>query len=448
MNEYQNIKVAIYTLGCKVNQYESEAILEAFEQRGFLPCRPDEVCDIYVINTCTVTAESDRKARQFIRRVIHRNPEAYVLVTGCMAQTAADSIASIEGVDYIGGNAKKLDIVSAAEQLVRQKHKNPHAVIHVTPLDHAPFEHMTITKFDRTRAYVKIEDGCESRCTYCIIPDARGNIRSKPIADVLEEVRELVRNGCREVVLTGIETASYGKDLENQSLADLLIAMEEIEGLERVRLGSLDPSLLKPAFVQKIAPLRKLCPHFHISMQSGSSSVLARMKRKYNADQALSGMNRLREVMPQVQFTTDMIVGFPQETEEEFAQTLAFAEQAQFLMIHVFPYSKRKGTPAADMPGQVSEEIKHQRTTKLIIHASHIRAHILQELIRQNQIYHVLFESYSDGMAWGHTPEFIEVAVPSDHPLHGQAMLVTLTEHRGDYCLAAPLTQDTTNKED
>ena len=448
MTAFQNIKVAIYTLGCKVNQYESEAILEAFEKCGFIPCRPDEICDIYVVNTCTVTAESDRKARQFIRRVIHRNPNAYVLVTGCMAQTAADNIASIDGVDYIVGNANKLDVVAAAQQIIQQKHKNTHAIIEVTPLDNASFEPMTITKFDRTRAYVKIEDGCESRCTYCIIPNARGKIRSKPLFDVLEEVRKLVRNGCREVVLTGIETASYGKDLENQSLADLLIAIEEIDGLERVRLGSLDPSLLKPAFIQKIAPLRKLCPHFHISMQSGSSSVLARMKRKYNADQALAGMNRLREVMPQVQFTTDMIVGFPQETEEEFEQTLAFAEQAQFLMIHVFPYSKRKGTPAAVMPGQISEELKHQRAAKLITHAAHIRAHILQELIRQNQVHHVLFESYSDGLAWGHTSEFIEVAVPSDHPLHGQTTLVTLTEHRGDYCLAIPLTQDNADMED
>ena len=438
MSEIKNKTVAVYTLGCKVNQYESEAILEAFEHRGFLPRKPEDICDIYVINTCTVTAESDRKARQFIRRAIHRNPDAYIFVTGCLAQTAPQTIAAIDGVDFICGNATKMAIIDAAEKLITNGKKSNHADIQVTSLADAPFEPMQITKFDRTRAYVKIEDGCESRCTYCIIPDARGNIRSKPIPEVLEEVRGLIRNGCREVVLTGIETASYGKDLENTSLADLLIAIDQLEGIGRVRLGSLDPTILKPAFVQAIAPLRSLCPHFHISMQSGSSSVLARMKRKYNADQALAGMRRLRDAMPQVQFTTDIIVGFPQETEEEFNQTLAFVQQAGFLMIHVFPYSKRQGTPAASMEGQVPEQIKHSRATALIEHASHIRGKILKDLVAKGNPHSVLFETYANGYAYGHTPEFIEVAMRSDCPLHARVLTVRLTETDGQKCIAEP----------
>lgn len=431
--------VAVYTLGCKVNQYESEAILEAFEQKGFRIGKPEELCDIYIINTCTVTAESDRKARQFIRRAIHRNPQAYILVTGCLTQTAPETIAAIDGVDFICGNVAKMQVVDAAMQLLAQGHKNSTAISDIPSLEGAAFEPMQIKHFDRTRAYVKIEDGCESRCTYCIIPDARGKIRSKPIPDVLDEVRGLIAGGCREIVLTGIETASYGKDLENTSLAQLLIAIDQLEGIGRVRLGSLDPSLLKPAFVQAIAPLRSLCPQFHISMQSGSSSVLARMKRKYNANQALEGMNRLREVMPQVQFTTDMIVGFPGETDEEFAQTMQFVEQAGFLMVHVFPYSKRKGTPAATMSGQVPEDVKHSRATMLIAHAAQIRRNLLERIVEQNQTHTVLFETYANGFAYGHTPEFIEIAMESSCPLHAKTVKVKLLSTDGTRCFAEPL---------
>ena len=438
MNPFTTKSVAVYTLGCKVNQYESEAILEAFEKNGFRIGKPEDACDVYVINTCTVTAESDRKARQFIRRAIKRNPEAYILVTGCLTQTAPESIAAIEGVDFICGNVTKMQVVNAALQLYAQGHKNAVAVSDIPSLENAPFEPMQITRFDRTRAYVKIEDGCESHCTYCIIPEARGRIRSKPIPEVLEEVCGLIRGGCREIVLTGIETASYGKDLEDTSLAKLLIAIDQLEGIGRVRLGSLDPSLLKPAFVQAIAPLRSLCPQFHISMQSGSSTVLARMKRKYNADQALAGMQRLREVMPQVQFTTDMIVGFPGETEEEFAQTMDFVTRAGFLMVHVFPYSKRKGTPAAQMKDQVPEHIKHDRATALIEHAAHIRNLILQQIIDRDLTHTVLFETYTNGIAYGHTPEFIEVAMPSSCPLHARTVAVKLLYTDGIHCFGEP----------
>lgn len=434
MSDISAPSVGIYTLGCKVNQYESQAIAEAFAKEGFSVLPPDQFCQVYVINTCTVTAESDRKARQFIRRAIRKNPAAYILVTGCLSQTAPETISSIPGVDYICGNRNKLSVVAAAKALLAQGTKRPLPLEAVESLDHATFESMTIHHFDRTRAYVKIEDGCESHCTYCIIPSARGAIRSKSPEEVENEVRTLTAGGCREIVLTGIETASYGKDLTNTSLADLLCRIDRIPNIGRVRLGSLDPSLLRPAFVEKIASLHALCPHFHLSMQSGSDSVLARMKRKYNTRMAMEGMERLRAAMPRVQFTTDIIVGFPGETEEEFAETMDFVRRAGFLMIHVFPYSRRKGTPAAVMPGQIDEQIKHERAGCLIRAAAEIRQRVLEELIRTENQQNVLFETFEKGLAIGHTDTFVEVAVESSCSLHAQTLPVRLLSAEDGRC--------------
>ena len=338
----------IYTLGCKVNQYESEAIAELLAARGVKILPPDEPCDCYIINTCTVTAESDRKARQFVRRAIGENPDAYILVTGCLAETAPEQLSAIAGVDFLIGNRNKSAVADATIALYRQGHKNQSTEIARVPLGgDSTFESMVITHFDRTRAYIKIEDGCENHCAYCIIPAARGRVRSKAPREVIDEVRGLTDGGCREVVLTGIETASYGKDLDGYGLADLLAEVDRIPGIGRVRLGSLDPSLMKQPFVDRIARLSSLAPHFHLSMQSGSSRTLAAMKRKYNAQMALDNMERVRRAIPDVQFTTDMIVGFPGEGEEDFRETVEFARQARFLMIHVFPYSRRTGTVAA-----------------------------------------------------------------------------------------------------
>ena len=408
----------IYTLGCKVNQYESQAISEELVRKGFEIKSPSECCDVYVINTCTVTAESDRKARQFIRRAIGKDPNAYVLVTGCMAQTSAEAVAKIEGVDAVVGNTDKLSVAEIADRLYDKGEKNSTAEIFVRNIDDAPFEKMAITGFERTRAYVKIEDGCESRCTYCIIPSARGKIRSKPLAEVIEEVTELTENGCREVVLTGIETASYGKDLGDVDLAELLRKVDNIPNIGRVRLGSLDPSLIKPDFAKKIAGLGCLAPHFHLSLQSGSSRILALMKRKYNAQQAMKAMELLREHLPEVKFTTDIIVGFPQETEEDFLETVEFVKKADFLTAHIFPYSKRAGTPAATMSGQISKEEKSRRLHILAEIEAESRKKLLENEISTRPIKQVLFETYKDGRAYGHTADFIEVSVPSPRPLH------------------------------
>ena len=408
----------IYTLGCKVNQYESQAIAEDLEKRGFKIISPSAPCDVYIINTCTVTAESDRKARQFIRRAISKNKNAFVIVTGCMAQTAAQAVADIEGVDAVVGNTNKLQAASIAEELVNKAQKSLAPQIFVEDIDRSDFEKMSITAFERTRAYVKIEDGCESKCTYCIIPSARGKIRSKPMAEVIDEVKTLVQNGCREIVLTGIETASYGKDLSDATLVTLLEAIDHIDGIGRVRLGSLEPSFIKRETAERLSKIKCLAPHFHLSLQSGSSRVLALMKRKYNALQAMSAIELLREYIPEVKFTTDVIVGFPTETQKDFCETVEFLREARFLMAHVFPYSKRAGTPAATMSGQISKEEKSRRLHTLEAIESEARRQLLEQEIKLRPVKQVLFETYKDGLATGHTADFLEVSVPSPRPLH------------------------------
>lgn len=427
--------VGIYTLGCKVNQYESEAIAEKLSAMGFELLSPSEMCDAYVINTCTVTAESDRKARQFIRRAIKKNPSAYIAVTGCLAETGRESLEKIEGVDIIVGNARKLPVAEELAALCRRGKKNEMPRVLAEELEGADFEKMSIERFNRTRAYVKIEDGCENKCAYCIIPFARGKVRSKPMEEVLSEVCALTRGGCREVVLTGIETASYGKDLYGRpALGELLSEVDKIEGIGRVRLGSLDPSLIRPEFVDKIASLRSLTPHFHLSLQSGSSRILALMKRRYNAKQAMDAIALLRSRIDGVQLTTDVIVGFPGESDEDFKETYDFLDRAGFLTAHIFTYSKRAGTVAAYMKEQIPEEIKTERLHTLEALVAKGRAEILSGLTDSHTVRRVLFETEKDGMIYGHTAEFIEVAVKGDSSLRGNFADVRLISNDGSIC--------------
>lgn len=422
----QQFTVGVATLGCKVNQYESRAIEEALLSRGYVILPHDARCDAYIINTCTVTAESDRKGRQLIRRMLAQNPEAFVLVTGCFAQADPEG-AALEGVDAVLGNTEKMRAADILDQLFAKGQKNQKAYIEVPDVAKACcFEPMRITSFDRTRTYVKIEDGCDSHCTYCAIPGARGPVRSKPLDEVLEQVQVLCDNGCAEIVLTGIETASWGKDLAKGDLGDLLLAVDALPGIGRVRLGSLDPSLIRPKFVDKIADLSSLAPHFHLSLQSGCSRTLAAMKRKYNADQAMAALELLRERIPGVQFTTDVIVGFPGETEQDFEETLDFIRKARFLQIHAFPYSGRKNTPAIRMPGQVPMQERRARLHRLQEVQEQIRTELLGQLIADTPIKQVLFETDSDGFSTGHTPEFIEVTVKTDKPLCGTTHKVRL----------------------
>lgn len=426
--------VGIYTLGCKVNQYESEAIAEELERNGIDISSPSSVCDGYIINTCTVTAESDRKARQFIRRAISKNSSAFIAVTGCLAQTSPEELAKIEGVDCIIGNADKISAAKKLVALLKGGKKNEKPEICVSSIENAEFEQMSITKFDRTRAYVKIEDGCENKCTYCIIPSARGKVRSKAPDQIISEVETLVAHGCREIVLTGIETASYGRDLGNIDLGDILCRIDKIKGIGRVRLGSLDPSLIRPDFAKKISSLNYLAPHFHLSLQSGSDRILALMKRKYNSKMALDAINLLREYISSVNFSTDVIVGFPGESDEDLKATEDFIEKARFLTVHLFPYSKRKGTPAADMTGQLSSEIKSARLHRLETTAKNIKTAILEEEIKKGGVRQVLFETFDGQNAYGHTDNFLEICVPSGRSLRSEFRDVRLISTDGNRC--------------
>ncbi len=435
----ENPTFAVLTLGCKVNQYESEAIAEALEAEGCLWRPSHEACDLYIINSCTVTAESDRKTRQLIRRLIARNPAAFVVVTGCSAQSHAESIASIEGVDAIVGNREKLRVVEIAQKLFADGVKPAAPYLEVPSLEGSGFEPMSITRFIRARAYVKIQDGCESRCAYCAIPAARGPIRSKPMADVVAEVTALARGGCREVVLTGIETGAWGRDLGDVRLQDLLLEIDRIPNAPRIRLGSLDPTVMTQDFVDKIKDLKSLAPHFHLSMQSGCSATLARMRRKYNARQAEAAMARVRAAIPQVQFTTDMIVGFPGETEAEFAESLEFARRAEFLHIHVFPYSKREGTPAATMKGQVPESVKHERVALLSRVSEESCAAILDRVLAHPAPLTILPETRGEGFTLGHTPDFLEVKVLADSPLPQKDITVLPVSREGEALICRPV---------
>lgn len=421
---------AVYTLGCKVSQYESEAILEEAVRRGFTPVT--EGADIAVINTCTVTAEGDRKCRQLIRRLVRQSPETKIMVCGCYSQVSPESVSAIDGVAYVCGTQNKLRTVERALELLDGK-----AIpkIEVAPLAGADFESMRILHAPRTRAYIKIEDGCDNRCAYCKIPDARGHVRSKKIADVVAEARALTDAGVREVVLTGIETASFGADT-GESLCDLLDAVNGIDGIERIRLGSLEPTLMRPAFLDRIAKVGKLTPHFHLSMQSGSSRTLAAMRRKYNAETALRNIENTRAALPGVQFTTDFIVGFPGETDEDFAETMEFARRVGFLATHVFKYSKRAGTPAAKMPDQISEEIKHARSQALIALSAESTAHCLAEILEAHPTETVLFEQKIGGLWSGHTAAFAEVRAASDADLHGELRKVRLDKIEDGYIRA------------
>lgn len=421
--------VGIYTLGCKVSQYESIAISEGFEALGFTVLPFEEECDVYVINTCTVTAESDRKCRQIIRRAAKRT--GIVIVCGCYSQVSPDEVSKIDGVLYIVGNYNKNRIPETALRLLSDGGKKAGAspILDIPDIDTCGFERMCIHKAPRTRVYVKIEDGCESRCTYCIIPSARGRIRSKAPEDILSEVEGLAASGVKEVVLTGIETASYGRDLENIRLIDIIESVAKIEGISRIRLGSLDPSSITEDLVVRASKVDKLAHHFHLSMQSGSSTVLARMKRKYNAEQALRKIALIREYMPDSAFTTDMMVGFPSETEEEFEQTQEFAKKAEFLFMHIFPYSRRKGTPAAEYGGQIPEPVKHSRAAQLSEVRDAVAEKVREKLAPAGSVHEVLFETFEKGYIKGHTSNFIEVSAPCNDDLRGDIRKVIITDN-------------------
>lgn len=431
--------VGIYTLGCKVSQYESIAISEGFSSLGFKVLPFEDKCDVYVINTCTVTAESDRKCRQVIRRAVGRG--GLVFVCGCYSQASPEEVSKIDGVHFIGGNYNKTAIPRLALDMLEGNAAASTPVCSIPDIDSCGFERMCIHSAPRTRVYVKIEDGCESNCTYCIIPAARGKIRSKSPENVISEVQGLALSGVKEVVLTGIETASYGKDLDNITLIDIIEKIAEIDGIERIRLGSLDPSSINEDFVLRAARTKKLAPHFHLSVQSGASSVLARMKRKYNARQALDKINMIKRHIPDATFTTDMMVGFPGESEDEFRQSIDFSKQAGFLFMHIFPYSKRKNTPAATYEGQISEAEKHRRVSEMSKVRDEIAKKTVSERMPVGACVEVLFETYCDGYAVGRSANFIEIKAHSERDLHGEIHTVKIMDNQGNMCTGELLSE-------
>lgn len=432
--------VGLYTLGCKVSQYETEAVGEEFEKRGFLVKPFDDICDVYVINTCTVTAESDRKSRQFIRRAVKRNPDAVVIAIGCYTQRSADEVSKIDGVLCVLGTENKLSAVSIAEKMLTDKSlgRACQKTVSTTDVTKADFERMSITRAPRTRAYVKIEDGCESKCTYCAIADARGRVRSKPKDDVIREVEELYRGGTREIVLTGIETGSYGRDFdEKYDLADLICELDARGSCERIRLGSLAPELVDRNFVRRIKDAKILAPHFHLSMQSGSDSVLRAMKRRYNVSKAMAVVKDIRENIERAEFTTDLMVGFPGESEENFLETADFVRDVGFLDAHVFAYSKREGTPAAYYDNQIPEDIKRERSERLIRIKNEVRDERLACIVKLGEPLSAIAETYtSDGYYTAHSDSYVEIKFESERSdLTGKVVKVIPVSHKNGIVL-------------
>lgn len=431
MENNRTYTVGLYTLGCKVSQYETEAIREGFVDRGFESRPFDERCDVYVINTCTVTRESDRKSRQIIRRAIKKNPDAIVAVVGCYTQRTPDEVAAIEGVDIVLGTDKKMSVIDLAIDMLEGSGGK---TVSVTDVNTADFEPMTIRTAERTRAYLKIEDGCESRCTYCAISDARGRVRSKPKDDVIKEVESLAASGIREIVLTGIETGSYGRDFDYEyDLGDLIAELDKRGSCERIRLGSLAPELVGERFVDKIKNVKILAPHFHISMQSGSDKVLRAMKRRYTAERAIENIERLRAAFPGANFTTDLMVGFPGESEEDFLLTVDFVRRVRLLDAHVFAYSPRTGTPAATYPNQIPEDIKHERSERLIGAKNEVRDALLSDIILLGEPLDVIVETKNEnGTYTAHSDSYVEVnfRAPACKNLQGERVMVAPVSHK------------------
>ncbi len=400
--------VAFYTLGCRVNQYETRAVEEAFVNRGFLIGSFDEKCDVYVINTCTVTAESDRKSRQIIRRARKNGgKDALVLAMGCMIAVEPEAVERL-GLDLAVGNRDKTSLAETAAALLEKKHGT-----FVCPETHSERDTsvcMQVTGSDRARAFLKIADGCDNHCSYCIIPKARGEVRSKSEQDVCNEVCGLVKAGYREIVLTGIETAAYGKDTGS----DLITLIEHVCALgekapERIRLGSLEPTVIKANSAARLAACAPICPHFHLSLQSGSDRVLAAMRRKYNTRMFYEVVSRLRTAFPDVTLTTDIIVGFPGETEEMFRETEDFVRRCGFLYVHIFPYSDRAGTEASLRTDKVDEAVKKDRAARLKGVMLDVRRSVLEGV--RGTTRPVLVEKIENGTAVGHTDTFIETHI-------------------------------------
>lgn len=422
-------KVAFYTLGCKVNQYETNAMIERFIKKNYEIVDFEELSDIYVINTCTVTNMSDRKSRQIIRRVKQINPNSILVVTGCYAQVASRELEKIEEIDLIVGNTEKKDIVNIVENY-KKDISSKHEISDIN--NQKEFvDFGTTTYTEKTRAVIKVQDGCNNFCSYCIIPYAKGRVRSRKLESVIDEIKSIAQKGIQEVVITGIHVASYGLDFkdENIRLIDLLEEINKVEGIKRIRLGSLEPNIITDEFVQRLKNVDKICDHFHLSLQSGCTETLKRMNRKYTTEDFEKVVERLRNAFPNVALTTDIIVGFPDETDEEFNTTYEYLKKIKFYKMHVFKYSQRKGTRAAVMPNQIDGNIKEERSHKLIELSNRNEEEFLDRYIGK-EVY-VLFEQEEGEYIKGHTSNYLVVKAKGKE-LENKMLRVKITSREGD----------------
>ncbi|RDY32447.1 tRNA (N(6)-L-threonylcarbamoyladenosine(37)-C(2))-methylthiotransferase MtaB [Lachnotalea glycerini] len=414
-------KAALHNLGCKVNAYETEAMQQMLEQNGYEIVDFTEIADVYIINTCTVTNIADRKSRQMLHRAKKMNQDAIVVATGCYAQASKEQIELDDCVDIIVGNNKKKDIVAILEE-----YKNSFNLSHVIDINHTnEYEELELaSSLEHTRAIIKVQDGCNQFCSYCIIPFARGRVRSRKSESVISEIARLADKGFKEVVLTGIHLSSYGVDLENETLLSLIVAVSKIEGIKRIRLGSLEPRIVTEEFTKTIAGINKMCPHFHLSLQSGCNETLKRMNRRYSAEEYYEKCCLLRKYFHHPAITTDVIVGFPGETEEEFLKTKEFISKAGFYEIHVFKYSKRQGTKAAEMENQVSEQIKNKRSQELLdITAKQSEEYVNSQIGKELEV--LVEEKVNiDKMQYyvGHSKEYIKTLISSEKDIKNQVI--------------------------
>ncbi len=403
------MKIAFYTLGCKVNQYDTQAMRELLQNAGYTCVDFHEEADVYLINTCTVTGTGDKKSRQMISRAHAQNPQAKIVVTGCYAQRAPEELLLLPGVELVLGTKDRAQIVEKIGAL--QDGKSQNAVGDLK--SEKTFEEMQVSREGRTRAHLKIQEGCDRFCSYCIIPYTRGPIRSRALADIRKQMEILDASGYAEIVLTGIHLMSYGKEWDNGvGLLDAIAQAEGLENIKRIRLGSLEPQLLGRGFAEALAKNERICRQFHLSLQSGSADVLKRMRRRYTPEEYRRCVELLREVMPDSALTTDVIVGFPGETEAEFEESLAFVKEMGFARIHVFPYSRREGTLAYSMPAQLARSVKAKRAARMIEVGAEAESAYMRRFI--GTVQELLLEEYADGAWQGYTDTYIRVHVQGD----------------------------------
>lgn len=427
-------RVRFHTLGCKVNQYETEAMEELFENKGYEIASSDEIADIYVINTCTVTNLGDRKSRQFIRRAKKLNPDSIIAVVGCYSQISPEEVEKIDGVDIIIGTTQRKKIVDLCEEAAS---KNGKINIVENISEYKDFEDLNIVDIkEKTRANIKIQEGCNQFCSYCIIPYARGPIRSRELSDIIEESERLRDSGFKEIILTGIHIASYGKDFNGPELIDVIEEIGKIDGIERIRLSSIEPTLIDEEFMERGLKTKKLCDHFHLSLQSGCDAVLKRMNRKYSTEEYKKIVKLIRKYMPNAGITTDIIVGFPGETDEEFEETYDFVKDIGFSKIHVFKYSSREGTAASKFNDQIHGNIKQTRSETLISLGDSLMNSFNEKFTGEKL--QVLFEESSKedvGFMEGYTTNYIRVKCQASEKIKGKILPVRLIGIENDFLL-------------